>query len=319
MIAPPLKKSFRLLASLKVAIPLLVVLIVVTVVGSLFPTPELFRTKWYLGLLGLLGLSLLFITIVHAPLILKKKGRNAMIGVVTTHLGILVVIAGIIQGGFTGFRHDIKLIEGEATVVPGLPFVILLDELVVEDYRQDEFPGMDLSALPKKQQDSRITLIKQGQTWLSAVAAPGNPVRVDGITLLPAVNDIGWAFELIVVDPLGREKTIPVRPWQPPVITLGDKQVMTHSMMSGPARQAEIFTIEGDELRTYGNATQEQALEVEGHQVTLGAVKRYTAMQVYNRPQEPVLVLGSVLMFLGLVWHFYFRHRDRKREGKSDA
>ena len=319
MIAPPLKKSFRLLASLKVAIPLLVVLIVVTVVGSLFPTPELFRTKWYLGLLGLLGLSLLFITIVHAPLILKKKGRNAMIGVVTTHLGILVVIAGIIQGGFTGFRHDIKLIEGEATVVPGLPFVILLDELVVEDYRQDEFPGMDLSALPKKQQDSRITLIKQGQTWLSAVAAPGNPVRVDGITLLPAVNDIGWAFELIVVDPLGREKTIPVRPWQPPVITLGDKQVMTHSMMSGPARQAEIFTIEGDELRTYGNATQEQALEVEGHQVTLGAVKRYTGIQVYNRPQEPILVLGSVLMFLGLVWHFYFRHRDRKREGKRDA
>jgi hypothetical protein len=319
LIAPPLKKSFRLLASLKVAIPLLVVLIVVTVVGSLYPTPDMFRTNWYLGLLGLLGLSLLFVTIVHAPLILKKKGRNAMIGVITTHLGILVVIAGIIQGGFTGFRHDIKLIEGEATVVPGLPFVIQLDELAVEDYRQDEFPGMDLSALPKKQQDSRITLLKNGKPWLSAVAAPGNPVRVDGITLLPAVSDIGWSFELIVVDPLGREKTIPVRPWQPPVITLGDKQVMTHSMMSGPARQAEIFTIEGDELRTYGNATQEQALEVEGHQVTLGAVRRYTAMKVYNRPQEPVLVLGSVLMFLGLVWHFYFRHRDRKREGKSDA
>ena len=319
MIAPPLKKSFRLLASLKVAIPLLVVLIVVTVVGSLFPTPELFRTRWYLGLLGLLGLSLLFITIVHAPLILKKRGRNAMIGVVTTHLGILVLIAGIIQGGFTGFRHEIKLIEGEATVVPGLPFVIQLDEMIVEEYRQDEFPGMDLSALPKKQQDSRITLIKQGKTWLSTVAAPGFPARIDGITLLPAVNDIGWSFELIVKDPLGREKTIPVRPWQPPVITLGGKQVMTHSLMSGPARQAEIFTIEGDELRTYGNATQEQALEVEGHEVTLGAVKRYTAMQVYNRPQEPVLVLGSVLMFLGLVWHFYFRHRDRRNERSNNA
>jgi hypothetical protein len=26
-----------------------------------------------------------------------------------------------------------------------------------------------------------------------------------------------------------------------------------------------------------------------------------------------------VLMFAGLVWHFYFRHRDRRREGKSDA
>ena len=42
-------------------------------------------------------------------------------------------------------------------------------------------------------------------------------------------------------------------------------------------------------------------------------------MQVYNRPQEPILVLGSILMFVGLVWHFYFRHRDRRREGRGDA
>ena len=312
-------RSFRLLASLKVAIPLLVVLIVVTIVISLFPTPDLFSTKWYLGLLGLLGISLLFITIQHAPSILKKKGRNALIGVITTHLGILVIICGVIYGGYTGFRHEIKLIEGEVTLVPGLPFAIQLDELLVEDYRQDEFPNLNLDALPKKQQDSRITLLKNGKPWRSMVAAPGRPARIDGITLLPAISDVGWYFELIVVDPMGREKTITVRPWQPPLINLGDKQVMTHSMMSGPARQAEIFTIEGDELRTYGNATQEQPLEVEGHQVTLGAVKRYTGIQVYNRPQEPILVLGSVLMFLGLVWHFYFRHRDRRREGKSDA
>ncbi|NCF25520.1 MAG: hypothetical protein GWP60_13375 [Gammaproteobacteria bacterium] len=46
----PAAKLFRLLASLKVAIPLLVLLTGVTIVGSLFPAPELFRTKWYLGL-----------------------------------------------------------------------------------------------------------------------------------------------------------------------------------------------------------------------------------------------------------------------------
>jgi hypothetical protein len=80
----PLNKTFRLLASLKVAIPLLVVLVVVTIGASLFPTPDFFATRWYLGLLGLLGLSLLLITIQHMPAILKKKGRNALIGVVTT-------------------------------------------------------------------------------------------------------------------------------------------------------------------------------------------------------------------------------------------
>ena len=72
------------LASLKTAIPLLVVTIVVTIIGSLFPQPDLFRTWWYLGLLGLNGMSLLFITIVHTPMILERKGRNALIGVVVT-------------------------------------------------------------------------------------------------------------------------------------------------------------------------------------------------------------------------------------------
>ena len=50
-------KLFRLLASLKIAIPLLVLLTGVTILGSLYPTPELFRTKWYLGLLGILPLE----------------------------------------------------------------------------------------------------------------------------------------------------------------------------------------------------------------------------------------------------------------------
>ena len=121
-----LKRAFRLLASLKVAIPLLVLLIVVTVVASLFPEPDWFRSPWYLALLGLQGLSLLFITILHIPSILRRKGRNALLGVITTHLGILVLIAGVIYGGYTGFRHNVKLVEGEVTVIPGLPFAISL-------------------------------------------------------------------------------------------------------------------------------------------------------------------------------------------------
>jgi hypothetical protein len=204
-----LLRSFRLLASLKVAIPLLVVLIVVTIVISLFPTPDLFMTKWYLGLLGLLGISLLFITIQHAPSILN------------------------IYGGYTGFRHEIKLIEGEVTLVPGLPFAIQLDELVVEAYRQDEFPNIDLSELPKKQQDSRITLLKNGKPWRSIVAAPGRPARIDGITLLPAISDVGLYFELIVVDPMGREKTITVATADQPRRQAGNDA--QHDERPGPA------------------------------------------------------------------------------------
>jgi len=306
------------LASLKIAIPLLVLLTVVTIVGSLFPEPDLFKSWWYLGLLGVLGISLLFVTILHAPSILKRKGRNALIGVITTHLGILVLIAGIIYGGFSGFRHEIKLIEGEITVVAELPFVIQLDQLLIEEYRQEDFPRMNLDGLPKKKQDSHITLLKNGKPFRSTVVAPGRPAIVDGITLLPAINDTGWYFELIAIDPQGREKTIPVRPWSLPLITIGGKRITTHSAVTGETPWAEFFTIEDEKMTPVGVLGKGRPLVIEGNTLSLGAVKRYTGMQVYNRPQEWVLVLGCILMFTGLVWHFYFRHRDRKQgEGET--
>ena len=45
-------------------------------------------------------------------------------------------------------------------------------------------------------------------------------------------------------------------------------------------------------------------------------VKRYTGLAIYNRPHAPILVIGCLAMLFGLVWHFYFRHRDRK--GNND-
>jgi len=319
LIIPFLNRLFRLLASLKVAIPLLVILAVITIIGSLFPEPELFKTWWYLSLLGLQGLSLLFVTILHIPSILRRKGRNTLIGVITTHLGILVLIAGIIYGGYSGFRHKVKLIEGEITVVADLPFVIQLDELLIEEYSQEDFPGTNLDSLPKKKQESRITLLKNGKQWLSGEASPGNPIIVDSIALLPAISDLGWYFELIVVDRQGREKTIPVRPWALPVISVGGKRIMTKSVVTRDSPKAEFFIVEDNKIVPLGVLSREQPLEIEGYKLALGQIKRYTGIQVYNRPQEWVLVLGSILMFAGLVWHFYFRHRDRKREERGES
>ena len=310
-----LQTSIRALASLKVAIPLLVLLTIVTIVGSLFPEPDVFYSPLYLALMGLLGISLLFVTIMHAPMILVRKGRNALIGVVTTHLGILVLIGAFIYGGTAGFRHNVRLIEGEITVVPGVPFVMQLDRLNVEDYGSDDYPGIDLSALPKKRQNSHITLLKQGKPWREIVAAPGKPARVNGIIILPAVNDIGWTFELVTVDPRGKTGTIPVRPWAPPVISLGPMPVMAHGVMQEDGATAvELFTLEGDEVTPLGIVSTHEPIAIQGHTLSLGAVKRFTGVQIYNRPQEPVLIAGSTLMFAGLVWHFYFRHRDRRRE-----
>jgi hypothetical protein len=316
MITTSAKKIFGFLSSLKTAIPLLVITIIVTIGGSLFPQPDLFKTWWYLGLLGLNGISLLFITILHIPMILERKGRNALIGVVVTHLGILILIAGVIYGGMTGFRYEVKAIEDEMTIVPGLPFVIHLDKLVIKDYPQDVIAKMNPGGMLKKKQDSHISLIKNGESWVQFVARPGTPGKVEGITILPSLNDTGWYFELIVTDIQGREKTIPVRPWSPPVFNVGETQIMAHSQLEGSTLSAEIFTMVDGQVTPLGVVSSSEELSLGNHTLSLGSVKRYTGLAIYNRPHAPVLVLGCFAMLFGLVWHFYFRHRDRRSKNE---
>jgi cytochrome c biogenesis protein ResB len=313
LIATSAKKVFRFFSSLKTAIPLLVVTIVVTIVISMMPTTDLFRSWWYLGLLGLNGISLLFITILHIPLILERKGRNALIGVVATHLGILILIAGAIYGAMSGFRHEVRAIEDEITIVPGLPFAIFLEKMIVEEYPAGTFPEGSAQSNLKKRQDSHISILVNGQKQASFVIGPGNPARFEGTMILPALNEIGWYFELISTDLQGRPKTIPVKPWAPPIFVVGNTQIMAHSRLEGNALSAELFTMVDGQVTPLGVVGGNEELSVEGHVLSLGNVKRYTGLSIYNRPHAPVLIAGCLAMMFGLIWHFYFRYRDRKK------
>lgn len=305
-----LVEAFKTLASLKVAIPLLVILAAVTVTASLFPEPGLFRSWWYLGLLGALGVSLLLITILHIPRILRRKGRNALIGVIVTHAGILVLIAAAIQGGVSASRWQFRAIEGEMTVVPGMPFVVELVALDVEDYQPSEFPGMDLSGLPKKRQDSQVRLYHSGQLVAEFTAAPGQPGHYKGYTLLPSVSDLGWAFQLIVSDRFGRERTLLIRPWSDPTFELEDERVLAHAIESGGVRQVQLLKLVDGQPQVAGSVGPGETLDLDDHQIWLDGFRRYTGMSLYNRPHMPLLIIGSLMMLGGLIWHFYHRYRD---------
>jgi hypothetical protein len=305
------KRYFGVFTALKVVIPLLIFTALVTIVGTLFPEPQVFQSWWYLGLLGLIGFSLLCITIEHIPGILDKKGRNALIGVVTIHAGIIIILAGIIYGGMTGFRYNFRIVEDEMTVVPELPFVIHLDKLTVEEYSREDFAQRNLIMLPKKKQESKISLYKNGAFWFETVTWPGHPVDAGGITLLPSMMDIGWAFDLVVTNPHGIENIISVKPWAPPRIKLRQTYVMAHSLMGGTEKKVQVFTIEDGQQKALGVIKQDEPLELDGFTLAIGEIKRYTGFKAYHRPQMPVLFVGCMVTLAGLLWHFYHRSRTR--------
>jgi hypothetical protein len=227
------------------------------------------------------------------------------------------LIVGAIYGGMSGFRYNVKAIEDKMTVVPGLPFVIHLDKLVIEDYPAEAIAHLDPEFVPKKRQESHLSLFKKGEPWIKVVTAPGIPARVDGITILPAFTDIGWYFELILTNTQGIEKTIPIRPWAPPRINVGETPVMAHSLMDAGELTAQVFTIKDEQMIPLGVVSQQQSLEVNGYTISLGVIKRYTGLSIYNRPHAPILVIGCLAMLFGLIWHFYHRHRDRKQKNKD--
>jgi hypothetical protein len=337
----PLKWIFNFVASVKVAIPLLVLIAVASIVGSLIPQGrnvkpaedaaewvrklndalqlnDIFHSWWYLALLGLLGLCLMAVTVKRVPTVWRQRGRGPAVGIFLAHLGILVMLVGMIYGALSGFRYYVHLVEGEVTVLPPLPFVIKLDRLDLKYHSPERFDNRMPKFFIAEKQESHLSLLRHGTAFLQATAAPGQPFFARGVTLLPSQKDVGWAFDL-VLQAGGQEKVVPIRPWAPPLITLGfgnTNRILAHWVTEdgrgpqGPAGApssftTEIFLLREDRTtRSLGFASQREPLKFGAWTVSVGTIRRYTGLHIYRRPERPFLIAGIVSLIIGMVGYF---------------
>ena len=325
------------LAAVGVAIPLLVLIAAASVLGGSIPQGknvelaasapqwvrglntylqlnDIFHSWWYVLLLTLLGVSLLAATIRRVPTVWRQRGRGAASGILLAHLGMLLILGGAIYGGLAGFRYYTRLIEGDVTVLPSLPFVIKLDRFTMEYHPPDAFGDEGTGAPVPKRQESLLTFLRHGEVIGQRTSAPGHPVDVAGVTLLPSDTDTGWTFTLVVRDPGGREKVIPVIPWAPPLIRLGlsTQRIFSHKVSTiGANREgkettarpnaAEVFLLEENgKRRSLGFATSTVPLSASGYSVSVWGIRPYTGVHVYRRPGKPILIAGITCLLIGL-------------------
>lgn len=338
MLRRRLRLLVDMLASVRLAIPLLVLIAIASVAGSLIPQGsnvkldatlpdwvhglnqylqlnDIYHSWWFVLLVAVLGVSLLAITVKRVPALWRKRGLVAGTGVLMAHLGVLLVLAGVTYGSLSGVRYHLRLIEGEVTVTPSLPFVIKLDRLDIDYYAQEDFRHRGPDVRRVRKQDSVLTLFHHGTEFLQAAAAPGRPVSARGFTLLPVERERGWVFDL-VLEAGGREKVVPIRPWAPPLITLGmgsSTRVLTHRLMGpGPglaettdALSAEILVLEeGGSVRSLGFASESEHLTYGPWTISVGGIRAYTGLQAYTRPEQPFLVSGILVLLVGLTGYF---------------
>lgn len=339
----PFFRLFDFLASTRLAIPLLVLLAAATIAGSVIPQGEnvnlaedlpawvgkaneylqlndIFGSWWYVSLLGVLGLCLVAISLRRLPAVWRQRGTGVGMGIFLSHAGVLVILGGALYGAVAGFRYYIHVVEGEVTVLPALPFVIKLDALDVKYYSADTFRHRGANTVTPERQDSRLTLLRHGDVLAQGTSSPGWPLTVEGVTLLPARGDVGWAFDLLVQAPNGKDKVVPIQPWSPALVELGwgnTGRILAHRLgRDGVASRylladdpkmlrAEIFMLNPDRThRSLGFATPAEPLAFENWKFSVVRPRRYTGLQVYSRPENPYLIAGVVLLLVGLIGYF---------------
>ena len=279
---------------------------------SYLPLNDIFHSGWFVLLLALLSLNLAAGAIRRVPAAWRQ--RTAGIGSLFLHGGALLILAGAIYNGSGGFRYYTRIVEGEVTVLPQVPFVVRLDRLELE-YVPADPPNAGVSRSPSSGQEAVLTLLQNDQVVGQITARAGHSINAEGTGLLPSATDSGWAFTLIIRDPGGREKVVPVNPWAPPLTRLGltrqhvfaDRVARIAATGNGstPHRRpnaAEILLVEDNgERQSLGLATETAPVSASGYMVSVWRIRPYAGLYVYRRPGLAPMIAGMICLLAAAV------------------
>jgi hypothetical protein len=177
-------------------------------------------------------------------------------------------------------------------------------------------------------EETVLTLLQNDQVIRRTTTRAGRSINADGTGLLPSATDSGWAFTLVIRDPGGREKVVPVNPWAPPLTRLGltrqhvfaDRvaRVAATGNDAAPAERpnaVEIFLVEeGGERQSLGLATETTPVSASGYMVSVWRIRPYTGLYVYRRPGFRIYVAGLVCLLAGAaISGFVFGDSSRRK------
>lgn len=173
-----LRKLFDAVASTAFAVVLFVLIIVASLAGT-FTTYDVYHAGWFVGLLAAFGINLAACT--SKSLI----ARRARAGSLVTHAGLLVILAGVIVGAFSGVQGRLALSEGETRgefEVDGawkkLPFKVRLDEFEIGWNEADQHR---LTVMVADAKVSRTLSVRPGMTY----EIPGTGYAVEVARFVP--------------------------------------------------------------------------------------------------------------------------------------
>ena len=319
---------------MRFAIILLVVLAAGCTVGS-FLSQDVFKSWWFITITAFLCLNLLFCNVTRLPKIIKGiknmerkdeesnasflKRKIGKMGAWTTHLGVLVLIAGFALGQITMEEHAVYGLPGDNLPVEGTDLVVTVDDFEV-GLREDDTVEQYTSKLTVRNLDS-------GESH-ETVAAVNHPGSAFGYRIYQ--NSTGWAAD-VEVDKDGeflQKESVCVGEY----IAVKDKPELAIYLnafypdyvldpIEGPKTLSGKVNNPAYLYSAYymGNMLGMNALEkddvltIDEYTVKFDNPQSYTLLQIKKDRFSGLAFAGAIITMLGLIMAFYMSPGNKER------
>jgi len=344
------KKRGALLSSLKLTIPLLILLAALSVIGTLITQNaseaeylrrysketyyifkglglfNMYHSWWFIGVLILLAINLIACSWKRLPgvwqQVRKAKSGYARLGTYLTHLGVIIILAGGLIGAVWGAKGYVEIVEGETVegvlirrpqwMMRPLRFVVRCDAFRV-DFYPDGAPREFLSTL---------TFLDGGRVVIDhAPLRVNHPLSYGGLTFYQASYGIS-ARPILEVRKKGTKSashTMQLRQGEAQPIPGTQEEIgfMRYQERVHDMGEAILLVLLTPDSPPEGFwLFKKEGLQVGEFTFIFKALekKNYTAIQVTHDPSLPIVWAGCSLLVIGMVMTFTLR---RPPKGKA--
>jgi cytochrome c biogenesis protein len=247
------------------------------------------------------------------------RNRWSPAGSLAGHLSLVVILAGGIVGAAFGYRDDQFMItEGTTAAIPTVAGAALRLDDFRDTYYTDTGAPSDYA--------SSITVLENGREVAAQTVRVNEPLRYGGLSFYQSF--FGSAAMLTVKDTSGNLITsegVPLA-WESPdgMHSIGSLLLPSQNLVmwvigtSGPddpvvkpgQMRLELYDATGDgALVTAQTIDQGQPTVVGGVEVTFDRETQFAGLSVSRDPGAPLVWLGGLMLFLGIVAVFMFPTR----------
>jgi cytochrome c biogenesis protein len=344
------KRAF--FSSLKLTIPLLIVLAALSVIGTLVTQNateaeylqrysketyyifkvlgifNMYHSWWFVGVLILLAINLITCSWKRLPgvwrQVRKAKSGYARLGTYLTHLSVLLILVGGLIGALWGFKGYVQIVEGEAVeaiflnnpqqAMKPLGFQVRCDAFRVEFY-PDGSP---------REYVSTLTFFDEGRMVIDhAPLRVNHPISYKGLTFYQA--SYGTSVLPIVEVRENGGKGVPhtmqlrqgeAQPIPGTQTELGFMQYREEVHNQGPAILLVLFPpdSEPEGFWLFKSHSGMEGLQVGNFSFIFKDLEQtyYTGIQVSHDPGVAVVWVGCSLLVIGMVVTFTLRRPPKR-------